>query len=186
MRTTVGANRQQARNSVACHAEGRVHLTLANHHVSAHQLSWSEWPPRLLPLTAHRASLTAHPSLLNPPSSNPSDFSLYQGVWRMQPLPGCAPEGGDAMRLTYAVELRPSLPVPVALLEAKIATDLANNLKVGTGSSHYQVPQPACSPHHTHTHTPLGDPLIRRGPDRRQDRPLAKGWAISENGVFRT
>jgi hypothetical protein len=70
----------------------------------------------------------------------------------MQPLPGCAPEGGDAMRLTYAVELRPSLPVPVALLEAKIATDLANNLKVGTGSSHYQVPQPACSPHHTHTH----------------------------------
>uniref|UniRef100_A0A7S2C656 Coenzyme Q-binding protein COQ10 START domain-containing protein n=1 Tax=Florenciella parvula TaxID=236787 RepID=A0A7S2C656_9STRA len=58
-----------------------------------------------------------------------SDFSLYQGVWRMQPLPGCAPEGGDAMRLTYAVELRPSLPVPVALLEAKIATDLANNLK---------------------------------------------------------
>ena len=33
------------------------------------------------------------------------------------------------MRLTYAVELRPSLPVPVALLEAKIATDLANNLK---------------------------------------------------------
>jgi len=47
----------------------------------------------------------------------------------MQPLPGCAPEGGDAMRLTYAVELRPSLPVPVALLEAKIATDLANNLK---------------------------------------------------------
>lgn len=24
------------------------------------------------------------------------EFRLYQGVWRMQPLPGCAPEGGNA------------------------------------------------------------------------------------------
>ena len=158
---------QQARRSVACHAEGRVHLTLANHHVSAHPLSWCEWLPHRSPLTPHRSPLTAHPSLLNPPSSNPSDFSLYQGVWRMQPLPGCAPEGGDAMRLTYAVELRPSLPVPVALLEAKIATDLANNLKVSAESFHYQVPRFA---HHTtHTHTPQGDPRLRRGPTSPND-----------------
>jgi len=59
-----------------------------------------------------------------------SDFSLYQGVWRMQPLPGCAPDGADAAsRLSYAVELRPSLPVPVRLLEGRIASDLVANLK---------------------------------------------------------
>lgn len=29
------------------------------------------------------------------------DFSFYQGVWRIQALPGCAPEGSSAMRLTY-------------------------------------------------------------------------------------
>jgi hypothetical protein len=32
------------------------------------------------------------------------EFRMYQGVWRMQPLPGCVPPGQDAMRLTYAVE----------------------------------------------------------------------------------
>jgi hypothetical protein len=32
------------------------------------------------------------------------EFRMYQGVWRMQPLPGCSPPGRDAMRLTYAVE----------------------------------------------------------------------------------
>ena len=26
------------------------------------------------------------------------EFRLYQGVWRMQPLPGCAPPGKQAMR----------------------------------------------------------------------------------------
>ena len=58
------------------------------------------------------------------------DFDLYQGVWRMQPLPGCAPkDGGSAMRLSYAVELRPTLPVPVRLLEKRIALDLEKNLK---------------------------------------------------------
>jgi hypothetical protein len=56
------------------------------------------------------------------------DFSLYQGVWRMQPLPNCvrsAASGGggatggvltSASRLSYAVELRPALPVPVRCL----------------------------------------------------------------------
>ena len=36
------------------------------------------------------------------------EFRLYQGVWRLQPLPGCIPEGRglSAMRLTYAVEGR--------------------------------------------------------------------------------
>ena len=34
------------------------------------------------------------------------EFRMYQGVWRLQPLPGCTPEGRglSAMRLTYAVE----------------------------------------------------------------------------------
>lgn len=35
------------------------------------------------------------------------EFRMYQGVWRLQPLPGCAPKssrGLSAMRLTYAVE----------------------------------------------------------------------------------
>lgn len=57
------------------------------------------------------------------------DFSFYQGVWRMQPLPGCAPEGASAMRLTYSVELSPRLWVPVALLEGRIASALGENLE---------------------------------------------------------
>ena len=32
------------------------------------------------------------------------DFEHYQGIWRMQSLPNCAPDGSDACRLTYAVE----------------------------------------------------------------------------------
>jgi len=57
------------------------------------------------------------------------DFSIYQGVWRMQPLPGCGDGENGASRLSYAVELRPALPVPVALLEGRIASDLVANLK---------------------------------------------------------
>ena len=37
------------------------------------------------------------------------EFRMYQGVWRLQPLPGCTPKdvrGLSAMRLTYAVEGR--------------------------------------------------------------------------------
>jgi len=56
------------------------------------------------------------------------EFRIYQGVWRMQPLPGCAPEDGNAMRLTYAVELSPRSYLPVALIEGRIAKDLCNNL----------------------------------------------------------
>jgi len=49
------------------------------------------------------------------------DFRMYQGVWRMQPLPGCAPSGENAMRLTYAVELSPRAILPVGLIENRIA-----------------------------------------------------------------
>jgi len=56
------------------------------------------------------------------------EFRLYQGVWRMQPLPGCAPVGGAAMRLTYAVEISPRPYLPVALVEGRISNDLCNNL----------------------------------------------------------
>jgi len=57
------------------------------------------------------------------------EFRMYQGVWRMQPLPGCSPPGESAMRLTYAVEVSPRPYLPVALVEKRIAADLCNNLK---------------------------------------------------------
>lgn len=56
------------------------------------------------------------------------EFRLYQGVWRMQPLPGCAPDGQNAMRLTYAVEISPRPYLPVGLVEGRISQDLCNNL----------------------------------------------------------
>jgi hypothetical protein len=56
------------------------------------------------------------------------DFEHYQGIWRLQRLPNCAPDGGDACRLTYAVELRPKGFLPVGLIEGRIAVDLKNNL----------------------------------------------------------
>ena len=57
------------------------------------------------------------------------EFRMYQGVWRMQPLPGCAPDGEAAMRLTYAVEVSPRAYLPVALIERRIVSDLCNNLE---------------------------------------------------------
>ena len=57
------------------------------------------------------------------------EFRMYQGVWRMQPLPGCSPPGGKAMRLTYAVEVSPRPYLPVGLVEGRIARDLCSNLK---------------------------------------------------------
>lgn len=56
------------------------------------------------------------------------EFRMYQGVWRMQPLPGCSPPGQDAMRLTYAVEVSPRAYLPVQLVERRIVTDLCANL----------------------------------------------------------
>jgi len=57
------------------------------------------------------------------------EFRMYQGVWRMQPLPGCAPPGQQAMRLTYAVEISPRPYLPVRLVEGRVAQDLCTNLK---------------------------------------------------------
>lgn len=57
------------------------------------------------------------------------DFDHYQGIWRIQALPNCAPNGGDAARLTYAVEIRPKGFLPVKLIEGRIASDLINNLQ---------------------------------------------------------
>jgi hypothetical protein len=62
---------------------------------------------------------------------NDGEFQMYQGVWRMTPLPGCSPPGSvnSAMRLTYAVEVSPRPYLPVALVEGRIAQDLCSNLK---------------------------------------------------------
>lgn len=57
------------------------------------------------------------------------EFRLYQGVWRMQPLPGCSPPGKEAMRLTYAVEISPRAFFPVQLVEGRIVRDLCTNLE---------------------------------------------------------
>jgi len=57
------------------------------------------------------------------------DFRHYQGVWRMQSLPGCAPPGHTAMRLTYSVELSPRAWVPIALIEGNVARTLGENLE---------------------------------------------------------
>ena len=46
----------------------------------------------------------------------------------MQALPNCAPDGGNACRLTYAVEIKPKGFLPVKLIEGRIATDLKSNL----------------------------------------------------------
>ena len=56
------------------------------------------------------------------------DFTLYQGLWRIQDNPGCAPAGGRATRLSYAVEIQPRPWLPVALVESRIAADLVTNL----------------------------------------------------------
>jgi hypothetical protein len=56
------------------------------------------------------------------------EFRMYQGVWRMQPLVGCAPNGQDAMRLTYAVQISPRAYLPVGLIEGRIVRDLCANL----------------------------------------------------------
>ena len=55
------------------------------------------------------------------------DFEHYQGVWRMQSLPNCNPNG-EAARLTYAVELKPKGILPVRLIEGRIASDLKANM----------------------------------------------------------
>ena len=46
----------------------------------------------------------------------------------MQALPNCAPDGSNASRLTYAVEIKPKGLLPVKLIEGRIAADLKANL----------------------------------------------------------
>jgi hypothetical protein len=62
-------------------------------------------------------------------SEDDGEFRLYQGVWRMQPLPGCSPPGKSSMRLTYAVEISPRAYLPVQLVEGRIVSDLCTNLE---------------------------------------------------------
>lgn len=47
---------------------------------------------------------------------------------RVQPLPSCAPLGGTACRLSYAVEIRPKGFLPVGLIQNRVASDLQINL----------------------------------------------------------
>jgi hypothetical protein len=58
----------------------------------------------------------------------PGPFDLYQGVWRVQPLPGCARKGREMSRLTYVVEIKPKGLLPIKLIENRIAADLETNL----------------------------------------------------------
>ena len=62
-------------------------------------------------------------------AGEPGDFTLYQGLWRAQPLPNCAVDGQDATRLTFAVEIQPRPWLPVALVESRIARDLVTNME---------------------------------------------------------
>ncbi|CAK0858995.1 unnamed protein product [Prorocentrum cordatum] len=58
-----------------------------------------------------------------------SDFVHYQGVWRLQPLDGCAAPGENMMRLTFAVECEPHWFLPVAPVEGRIAEALVENME---------------------------------------------------------
>lgn len=53
------------------------------------------------------------------------DFNIFQGVWRMQSIPGRK----NRTRLTYAVEVSPRAYLPVALIEDRLSQDLAANLE---------------------------------------------------------
>lgn len=68
------------------------------------------------------------------------EFRIYQGVWRMQPLPGCSPPGKQAMRLTYAVEISPRAYLPVRMVEGRIVQDLCTNLEFIRNAVSKQVP----------------------------------------------
>jgi hypothetical protein len=57
------------------------------------------------------------------------DFVHYRGIWRLQPLVGCAPPGEDMMRLTFAVECEPHWFLPVAPVEGRIAAALLENME---------------------------------------------------------
>lgn len=62
-------------------------------------------------------------------AGEPGDFTLYQGLWRMQPVPDCAAEGQNATRLTFTVEIQPRPWLPVSLVESRITQDLIKNVE---------------------------------------------------------
>ena len=91
---------------------------------------------QIVPLTRYRfprpfatTSLPTKDISMQSIVNDDGEFRMYQGVWRMQPLPGCAGPGQDAMRLTYAVEISPRAYLPVRLVEGRIVQDLCNNLE---------------------------------------------------------
>mmetsp|Transcript_25270 Transcript_25270/g.38315 ORF Transcript_25270/g.38315 Transcript_25270/m.38315 type:complete len:517 (-) Transcript_25270:733-2283(-) len=88
-----------------------------------------------VPLTRYRfprpfalSSLPSKDISMQSVENDDGEFRMYQGVWRMQPLPGCAPEGEEAMRLTYAVEVSPRRYLPVSVIEGRIVKDMCTNL----------------------------------------------------------
>jgi len=58
------------------------------------------------------------------------DFVHYRGMWRFEQLEGCALPGEERMRLTFAVECEPHWFLPVAPVEGRIATAMAENMAV--------------------------------------------------------
>lgn len=81
--------------------------------------------PRPFSLSSLPTKEISMQSILN----DDGEFRLYQGIWKMQPLPGCSQSGQDAMRLTYAVEISPRAYLPVGLVERRIVMDLCTNLE---------------------------------------------------------
>lgn len=59
-------------------------------------------------------------------AGEPGDFTLYQGLWRMQEVPNC---GANRTRLTFSVEIQPRPWLPVALIESRITQDLVKNVE---------------------------------------------------------
>eukprot|EP00629_Pelagomonadales_sp_RCC1024_P003528 CAMPEP_0119264616 /NCGR_PEP_ID=MMETSP1329-20130426/3648_1 /TAXON_ID=114041 /ORGANISM="Genus nov. species nov., Strain RCC1024" /LENGTH=283 /DNA_ID=CAMNT_0007264397 /DNA_START=77 /DNA_END=924 /DNA_ORIENTATION=- len=84
--------------------------------------------PRPWATATSDAALTRDIAMVSAPGE-PGDFNLYQGLWRAQPLPDCGIDGGDATRLTFALEIQPRPWLPVALVESRIARDLVTNLE---------------------------------------------------------
>jgi len=56
------------------------------------------------------------------------DFVHYRGLWRFELVEGCALPGEPVMRLTFAVECEPHWFLPVAPVEGRIATAMAENM----------------------------------------------------------
>jgi hypothetical protein len=84
--------------------------------------------PRPWSTATSDAALTRDITMVSAPNE-PGDFTLYQGLWRIQPLPMCSIPGRETCRLTFAVEIQPRPWLPVALVESRIAKDIVTNLE---------------------------------------------------------